>query len=131
VQGERIGVVGLHGGGKTSLLEVLTGIEEPAWRAAGDQAPDHEIAVGNPLTIDLDATLLDSHSEKECAAPTYKMGFGLHPLLVFCDHGPDGTGEPVAELLRRGKCRRQYRCGPHEGPRGRVTPKSSCATPDQ
>ncbi|MGO4617719.1 ABC-F family ATP-binding cassette domain-containing protein [Nocardia sp. 2YAB30] len=27
--GERIGVVGLNGGGKTTLLEVLTGIEEP------------------------------------------------------------------------------------------------------
>lgn len=27
--GERIGVVGLNGGGKTTLLEVLTGVEEP------------------------------------------------------------------------------------------------------
>ncbi|MFE3053446.1 ABC-F family ATP-binding cassette domain-containing protein [Nocardia sp. NPDC059239] len=28
-EGDRIGVVGLNGGGKTTLLEVLTGIEEP------------------------------------------------------------------------------------------------------
>lgn len=28
-EGERIGVVGLNGGGKTTLLEVLTGIEQP------------------------------------------------------------------------------------------------------
>ncbi|WP_024800236.1 ABC-F family ATP-binding cassette domain-containing protein [Nocardia sp. BMG51109] len=28
-EGERIGVVGLNGGGKTTLLEVLTGVEEP------------------------------------------------------------------------------------------------------
>ncbi|MFE3223508.1 ABC-F family ATP-binding cassette domain-containing protein [Nocardia sp. NPDC059228] len=28
-EGERIGVVGLNGGGKTTLLEVLTGIEDP------------------------------------------------------------------------------------------------------
>ncbi|MFB7722365.1 MULTISPECIES: ABC-F family ATP-binding cassette domain-containing protein [unclassified Nocardia] len=28
-EGERIGVVGLNGGGKTTLLEVLTGLEEP------------------------------------------------------------------------------------------------------
>ncbi len=28
-EGERIGVVGLNGGGKTTLLEVMTGIEEP------------------------------------------------------------------------------------------------------
>ncbi|WP_063047968.1 IS1380 family transposase [Nocardia pseudovaccinii] len=73
-----------------------------AWQAAGDQAPDHAITAENPLTIDLDATLLDAHSEKESAAPTFKKGFGFHPLLAFCDHGPDGTGEPVAELLRPG-----------------------------
>ncbi|MTE17549.1 IS1380 family transposase [Nocardia aurantiaca] len=73
-----------------------------AWQAAGDRAPDHTITAENPLTIDLDATLLDAHSEKECAAPTFKKGFGFHPLLAFCDHGPCGTGEPVAELLRPG-----------------------------
>ncbi|WP_067697902.1 ABC-F family ATP-binding cassette domain-containing protein [Nocardia jejuensis] len=28
-EGERIGVVGMNGGGKTTLLEVLTGVEEP------------------------------------------------------------------------------------------------------
>ncbi|MEV0299480.1 IS1380 family transposase [Nocardia sp. NPDC050710] len=73
-----------------------------AWQSAGEQAPDHAITAENPLIIDLDATLLDSHSEKECAAPTFKKGFGFHPLLAFADHGPDGTGEPVAELLRPG-----------------------------
>lgn len=73
-----------------------------AWAAAGDRAPDHAITAEDPLAIDLDATLLDSHSEKECAAPTFKKGFGFHPLLAFADHGVDGTGEPLAELLRPG-----------------------------
>lgn len=72
------------------------------WQAAGDQAPDHAITAQDPLTIDLDATLLDAHSEKECATPTFKRGFGFHPLLAFADHGRDGTGEPLAELLRPG-----------------------------
>jgi len=35
--------------------------------------------------IDIDATLIGSHSEKEGAAPTYKRGFGFHPLLAFLD----------------------------------------------
>jgi len=52
--------------------------------------------------VDLDATLLTSHSDKEQAAPTFKRGFGFHPLLSFLDHGPDGTGEPVSFLLRKG-----------------------------
>jgi Transposase DDE domain group 1 len=59
---------------------------------------------GNPLVIDLDATLVTahSHSEKEKAAGTYLRGFGFHPLTAFVDHGPAGTGEPVAMLLRPG-----------------------------
>ena len=43
-----------------------------------------------PLVIDLDATLVTAHSEKERAAPTFKRGFGFHPLWAFVDHGPDG-----------------------------------------
>jgi len=35
------------------------------------------------LILDIDATLLTAHSEKEGAAGTYKGGFGFHPLLCF------------------------------------------------
>ncbi|CAI7981062.1 hypothetical protein FRAHR75_980002 [Frankia sp. Hr75.2] len=49
-----------------------------------------------------DATLVTAHSEKEQAKPTFKRGFGFHPLWAFIDHGPDGTGEPAAVLLCRG-----------------------------
>ena len=48
--------------------------------------------------IDIDATLIDAHSEKEGAAPTYKRGFGFHPLLAYLD----ATGEALAGLLRPG-----------------------------
>ena len=33
------------------------------------------------LTIDVDATLITAHSEKEGAAGNYKGGYGFHPLL--------------------------------------------------
>jgi hypothetical protein len=56
-----------------------------------------------PLVIDLDATLVDAHSEKEGAQPTFKRGFGFAPLLAFVDHGAGGTGECLAGLLRPGK----------------------------
>jgi Transposase DDE domain group 1 len=49
-----------------------------------------------PLVIDVDATLVTSHSEQECAAPTFKRGFGFHPLWASVDHGAEGTGEPLA-----------------------------------
>ncbi len=48
--------------------------------------------------IDLDATLVGAHSEKEGAAPNYKHGFGFPPLMAFLD----ATGEPLAARLRPG-----------------------------
>jgi hypothetical protein len=72
------------------------------WSRAGAQAPDHGVDHRQPLVVDVDATLVTAHSEKEAAAPTFKRGFGHHPLTAFVDHGQAGTGEPVAMLLRRG-----------------------------
>lgn len=60
-----------------------------AWRAGVD--PGFYV-------VDIDGTLLNSHSEKEHAAPTYKRGFGFHPLLAYLD----ATREPLACLLRPG-----------------------------
>ena len=48
--------------------------------------------------IDIDATLVNAHSEKEQAAPTWKRGFGFHPLLAYLD----ATGEALAGVLRPG-----------------------------
>jgi hypothetical protein len=48
--------------------------------------------------IDIDATLVGAHSDKELAAPNYKRGFGFHPLLAYLD----ATGEALAGLLRAG-----------------------------
>jgi len=70
------------------------------WSLAGEHAPDHAVSVDDPTILDLDATLLTAHSDKEQAAPTFKRGYGFHPLLAFLDHGSDGTGEPLSFLLR-------------------------------
>ena len=59
------------------------------WELAG--APER-------LTIDLDATLIASHSDKEGAAGTFKGGFGFHPMLAYADE----TGEALAGELRPG-----------------------------
>jgi hypothetical protein len=75
---------------------------ERAWSLAGSRAPDHQTSASTPLVIDVDATLVTAHSEKESAAPTFKRGFGFHPLWAFCDHGTEGTGEPLAFVLRPG-----------------------------
>jgi hypothetical protein len=72
------------------------------WALAGEHAPDRRASAADPLIVDVDATLVTSHSEKEHAKPTFKKGFGFHPLCAFVDHGPDGTGEPLAVALRPG-----------------------------
>jgi hypothetical protein len=72
------------------------------WARAGVHAPDHDVDHRRPLIVDVDATLVTAHSDKEQAAATFKRGWGHHPLTAFVDHGPEGTGEPVAMMLRRG-----------------------------
>ncbi len=73
-----------------------------AWLLAGERAPNHAVSVKQPLIVDVDATLVTAHSDKEHAKPTFKKGYGFHPLCVFVDHGTEGTGEPLAILLRPG-----------------------------
>ena len=72
---------------------------ERAWALAGDAAPG---ADGGLVTIDLDATIVIAHSEKEQASPTWKRTFGHHPITAWADHGADGNGEPLAIVLRAG-----------------------------
>ena len=50
------------------------------------------------VDIDLDATLVGSHSEKEGAAGNFKGGYGFHPMLAYADQ----TGEALAGELRPG-----------------------------
>jgi hypothetical protein len=51
------------------------------------------------FTLDFDATLVNVHTDKQNAAPTYKSGWGFHPLLAFLDE----TNEALAGMLRPGR----------------------------
>ncbi len=50
------------------------------------------------VMLDIDATLITAHSEKEQAAGNYKHGFGFHPLLCY----EAETQEALAGILRPG-----------------------------
>jgi hypothetical protein len=75
------------------LLDALraahAGARERFWERHG--APER-------LTIDVDATLIIAHSEKENAAGNYKGGYGFHPLQAYADE----TREALGGLLRPG-----------------------------
>jgi hypothetical protein len=79
--------------GTAGLWSALARARETAW--GWGAAPP------GPLVLDLDATLVDAHSDKQGAAPTYKHSFGFHPLLAYLDRG-DGTGEALSGILRPG-----------------------------
>lgn len=65
--------------------------ELPAPTAAGQQVPG--------LVLDVDASIVLCHSDKESATRTWKKTFGYHPLFCFLDN----TGEALAGMLREGR----------------------------
>jgi hypothetical protein len=71
------------------LAETRDGL--PVVRAAGREVPG--------LVLDLDASIVVAHSEKEQATPTWKKTFGFHPLFCFLDN----TREALAAMLRPGR----------------------------
>ena len=71
------------------------------WAQLPDGVPAAKVAgtdLGDTITIDIDATIVIAHSEKENTAATFKRTFGYHPLGAWCDN----TGEFLAGKLRAG-----------------------------
>jgi hypothetical protein len=69
---------------------------------AGGGVPSSKVAgtdLGETIVLDVDATIVIAHSEKEQASATFKKTFGFHPLGVWCDN----TEEFLTGMLRTGK----------------------------
>lgn len=64
----------------------------PASRVAGTSLP------ADVVVLDVDATIVLAHSEKEHATRTFKKTFGYHPIGVWCDN----SHELLAASLRPG-----------------------------
>ena len=75
------------------LLEAIRAARAKALKRAWDAGARPET-----ITLDIDASLLGAHSEKEGATGNYKGGFGFFPLLCYLSE----TGEPLAAVLRPG-----------------------------
>jgi hypothetical protein len=89
---DRVGAVQLD-----ALRTARADARARAWAAGA--GPDLTVdGNGDVLILDVDASLLTAHSEKEDAAPTYKRTFGVHPLLVFLDRPDVSSGEALAWL---------------------------------
>ncbi|OLE21096.1 MAG: IS1380 family transposase, partial [Actinobacteria bacterium 13_1_20CM_3_71_11] len=94
----------LDGAALARLRAARARARELAWAQAAETRaglPD-SMAAGQPvpgLVLDLDASIVICHSEKQSATPTYKKTFGYHPLFCFLD----GTREALSGLLREGR----------------------------
>lgn len=72
------------------LIETRHGKIPPIRTAYGD--------IDGVIGIRIDATLINSYSDKDCAAGNFKGGYGFHPLTAWCDN----TGECLAIIPRPG-----------------------------
>jgi hypothetical protein len=79
--------------GEPGVLDALRGARARARERAWELGVRPERVV-----IDIDATLITAHTEKEGAAVNFKSGFGFHPLLAYLDE----SHEALAGVLRPG-----------------------------
>ena len=68
------------------------------------------------VVIDMDATLITAHSDKQGAAAAFKKGYGRHPLGAWCAN----TAECLAMLLRPGNAGSNT-VSDHTAPRGALS----------
>ena len=73
-----------------SLIEARYGSIPPIATDYGD--------IAAVIGIRIDATLVNSYSDKQRAAGNFKGGYGFHPLTAWCDN----TGECLAIIARPG-----------------------------
>jgi hypothetical protein len=76
---------------RTAVAEAVAPVRAEARRRCSPRS--------GPVVLDIDSSLVEIHSEgKDKAAPTYKGGYGFHPILCLADD----TGEALAGILRPG-----------------------------
>jgi hypothetical protein len=89
---------------ETTTHRVLKSVDERllerirAARAVGRARVWDAGARPETITLNIDATLVTAHSEKDRAAGNYKHGYGFHPICCYLDE----TGEALAAILRPG-----------------------------
>jgi Transposase DDE domain group 1 len=76
-----------------AIRQARSRVRAAVWKAGLNPVTEHGY-----VTLDFDATLLDAHSDKQHAAPTYKKGYGFFPLGAWLDN----TDEALAGMLRPG-----------------------------
>jgi Transposase DDE domain group 1 len=85
------------------LRSARAGARDRVWSRRRPLAGTPGTRDGGQVIVDIDATLVTAHSDKQGAEATYKKSYGFAPMCAFVDHGEHGTGETLALDLRPGK----------------------------
>ena len=80
----------LDGATRTSIVVAMAEMRAKVWSRSSATTGS------SPVIFDIDASLVEIHTDgKQHAAPTYKGGFGFHPMFCFAD----ATGEVLSDSL--------------------------------
>jgi len=85
----------------TKIAAARARVRRHVWAQLPGGVPASKVAgtdLDEVIVLDIDATIVVAHSEKEHAAATFKRTFGYHPIGVWCDN----TQEFLAGKLRAG-----------------------------
>ena len=83
----------IDGATRTSIADAMAGMRAKVWSRSSVTSGS------SPVLLDIDASLVEIHTDgKQQAGPTYKGGFGFHPMFCFAD----ATGEVLSGVLRPG-----------------------------
>ena len=82
-----------------AIRKARAAARERAWALAGDRAPG---ADGALIPVNIDATIVIAHSEKETGCADVEEDIRVPPLAAFADHGAAAAGEALAIMLRPG-----------------------------
>lgn len=84
-----------------SMTAARARVRRHVWAQLPGGIPASKVAgadLADVIVLDIDATIVIAHSEKENAAATFKRSLGYHPIGVWCDN----TSEFLAVKLRAG-----------------------------
>jgi hypothetical protein len=78
---------------RSGIAEAMAEMRSQVWSRSSTTTGTRSVI------LDIDASLVEIHTDgKQNAGPTYKGGFGFHPMFCFAD----ATGETLSGLLRPG-----------------------------
>ncbi|WP_157728361.1 transposase [Corynebacterium cystitidis] len=97
----KLKAVGDDEAASTRLNTAIARARHRVWAQLEDCNPACVASIDNPMVVDIDATLIAVHSDKEQARAN-RGNYGYHPLVAAVDYGDQLGGEILRIMCRAG-----------------------------